>query len=155
MSVIKCPECGGKVSTTTEICIHCGYKFGDNIDEPKPSISSQSSGKHPNKLLIAIAIAFGLIIVTGISLYFALNIKDYLLGEQALSNNDTKLAIQYIVNSKVPWKEAKITELIRQHQRIGTKQLIYLQNSITLIAKLYWKLILETREWRRILIFNF
>ena len=40
-----------------------------------------------------------------------MNIKDYLLGEQALSNNDTKLAIQYIVNSKVPWKEAKITEL--------------------------------------------
>ena len=25
MALIKCPECGGKVSSKANVCIHCGY----------------------------------------------------------------------------------------------------------------------------------
>lgn len=27
MALLKCPECGGNISSTTEKCIHCGYEF--------------------------------------------------------------------------------------------------------------------------------
>lgn len=37
MALIKCPECGGKVSDKADACIHCGYplrqKKKQNINE--------------------------------------------------------------------------------------------------------------------------
>ncbi len=27
MSITTCPECGGKVSTQAEVCIHCGFRL--------------------------------------------------------------------------------------------------------------------------------
>jgi RNA polymerase subunit RPABC4/transcription elongation factor Spt4 len=27
MALLKCPECGGNVSSTVHTCIHCGYEF--------------------------------------------------------------------------------------------------------------------------------
>ena len=27
LSLISCPECGGKVSDTSSKCVHCGYKL--------------------------------------------------------------------------------------------------------------------------------
>lgn len=39
MSLIKCPECGGKVSDTVEYCIHCGYK----LVTPKNKVSASTT----------------------------------------------------------------------------------------------------------------
>lgn len=27
MSLIKCPECGGEISSSANVCVHCGYQF--------------------------------------------------------------------------------------------------------------------------------
>ena len=30
MALMKCPECNKEISDTTTVCIHCGYKIGNN-----------------------------------------------------------------------------------------------------------------------------
>lgn len=37
MALIRCPECGGQVSDTCDVCIHCGYKLksDENVEEKK------------------------------------------------------------------------------------------------------------------------
>lgn len=30
MALMKCPECNKEISDTTNVCIHCGYKIGNN-----------------------------------------------------------------------------------------------------------------------------
>ena len=32
MALIKCPECGRKISDTCDVCIHCGYKLNKKIN---------------------------------------------------------------------------------------------------------------------------
>lgn len=37
MALIKCPECGNDVSTSTDTCPHCGFPFKKSIKvESKP-----------------------------------------------------------------------------------------------------------------------
>lgn len=32
MALILCPECGGKVSSLSEVCIHCGFPLKEQVD---------------------------------------------------------------------------------------------------------------------------
>ena len=35
MSLIKCPECGKKISDTSDACIHCGAPIKKILDQKK------------------------------------------------------------------------------------------------------------------------
>lgn len=48
MSIIKCPECKGKVSSSAEICPHCGYKIS-NIQNVEVIAEEQKRQSKSNK----------------------------------------------------------------------------------------------------------
>ena len=41
MAVITCPECGGKVSTTAEVCPHCGWPIAKAIEAARQRLAER------------------------------------------------------------------------------------------------------------------
>lgn len=69
MALINCPHCGKPVSDKAEKCVHCGVKFNKEnthsnpqdsepavVDEPKPKVKSDNSGKFFVTFYVAIII---------------------------------------------------------------------------------------------------
>ena len=115
MPVITCPECGGKVSTTTDVCIHCGYKLNNEEITTTQDSPSAKRKSIPRWLSVAGIALVSLIVVASV-LYFAFDVNDYILGIKASNTGDYKLAVQLYEKTRVPLKEERLEE---------TKQLMY------------------------------
>lgn len=77
MPLIKCPECGKEVSDTSDVCIHCGYKF-KNTDT---NLVEFTSKKLKGQKLIAMGIFF----VGVMSIVFSFNNPTALIIESIVS----------------------------------------------------------------------
>lgn len=125
MPVITCPECGGKVSTTTDVCIHCGYKLKKEENTTTPDSPNAKRKSIPRWLLFT-GIAIVSLIVVATVLYFAFDVNDYILGTKACDAGDYKLAVQLYDKTRVPLKEKRLEE---------TKQLMYSKASEMITAE--------------------
>lgn len=68
MALLKCPECGGKVSSDAKTCLHCGYNM-ENVDIQK-NIEEQQEHKSDNKnIIILICIIIATIVLSSIFIY--------------------------------------------------------------------------------------
>lgn len=75
MALLKCPECGGKVSSDAKTCLHCGYNM-ENVDIQE-NIEKQNESKNDKKniillvCIIVITIALSSIFIYRQSPYYA------------------------------------------------------------------------------------
>lgn len=79
--LIKCPECGKKISDTCDSCIHCGYKLEKHVNE---KVTPSSSPEGPDYLFnfviqFAIFVVFSFIIIAIFKLYSCIVIPVILL----------------------------------------------------------------------------
>lgn len=125
MPVITCPECGGKVSTTTDVCIHCGCKLTHEESATTQESPSAKRKSIPRWLLVSGIVIVSLIVVATV-LYFAFDVNDYILGTKACNTGDYKLAIQLYEKTRVPWKQEQLDE---------TKLLMYSKASEMITAE--------------------
>ena len=70
MAIVKCPECGKKVSNQAELCPHCGITISElgllpqeENEEAYATESKQPLIKLSKKALIIISVAFLLVVV--------------------------------------------------------------------------------------------
>ena len=113
MPVITCPECGGKVSTTTDVCIHCGYKLNkeENVTTQDPPNVRRKSFP---KWILFTGIAIVSLFAVATALYFTFDVNDYINGTRARNLGDYKLAIQLFDKTRVPWKETLVEQTKQQ-----------------------------------------
>ena len=82
MALINCPHCGKPVSDKAEKCVHCGVTFNKEnthsnpqdsepavVDEPKPKVKSDNSGKFFVTFYVAIIIIV-VVAFLGLTAYF-------------------------------------------------------------------------------------
>ena len=51
MALITCPDCGGKMSTSATVCVHCGYKWSKGpVHLPSPE-EIQRNKEHHERLI--------------------------------------------------------------------------------------------------------
>ena len=114
MALIKCPECGRKISDTTKNCIHCGYELtptgnetlATDQDASLQTIEPTKSSK--KKFLLWLAISFGSIIVVCVVLFFAFGLGKYLKGTIAYSKGDYSAAVKYLSESEYTLNKNKL-----------------------------------------------
>ena len=58
MAIIRCPECGGKLSDRAKVCVHCGYPLSEMQQaEYEDQTGSRSEAEYKNGYLSAIVAA--------------------------------------------------------------------------------------------------
>ena len=107
MALIKCPECGKKISDKSAVCVHCGYPVKEHLakfeaDDNMTGLSEKESGGNtstdssaPHKLSDGkqMIIVFGIIAIIVACIFLTMTCEDkksisdgvYQLGVNALS----------------------------------------------------------------------
>lgn len=68
MALLKCPECGGKVSSDAKHCLHCGYNM-ENVDVQKNIEEQQEHKSDKKNIIILICIIITTIVLSSIFIY--------------------------------------------------------------------------------------
>lgn len=68
MALITCPECGGKVSSESSTCPHCGYPM-KNFQQPKKPAGEREISSENKNIILIVAIGIAVIAVV-LLLYF-------------------------------------------------------------------------------------
>lgn len=113
MALIKCPECGGKVSDKSEVCIHCGY--------PLSKMNSINSENITYKVIILEVGANKVKIIkviresTGLGLKEAKELVDNApcVVRTGLDKNEADIIAQNLVNEGAKVSVAKDSENIK------------------------------------------
>ena len=116
MALIKCPECGQKISDTTKNCIHCGFELTVKENDEKEQVEDVSiHDKKPSeftkkKIILWIIAALGSVILVGIILFFAFGLGKYLKGSIAYSKGDYSSAVRYLSESEFTLDKNKLPQ---------------------------------------------
>lgn len=114
MALVKCPECGRKISDTTKNCIHCGYELSTKVNEQTQLAEDvKLSNVEPKKTVKKKAVFWSMIAVGGaivicLVLFFAFGLGKYLQGAIAYSKGDYKSAVQLLSESEYTLDKNKL-----------------------------------------------
>lgn len=106
MALIKCPECGRKISNTTRTCINCGYELSLKDDKPlelaeSVNLLNSETRRHTRKkVAIWVTASFGSIILVCIVLFLAFGLGSFLKGVIAYSKGDYSTAVRFLSESE-------------------------------------------------------
>jgi len=94
MALITCPECGGKVSSESTACPHCGYPMKKFQQQKKPAVEREISGEK-KKIILLVAIGIAVIAVVLLLYFIIANDGNYVMDICGNKYKVVKIGEQY------------------------------------------------------------